>query len=332
MFASRLVRNISPGASRLGAGRRAAHASAASKWAFASFLVASWLTAALVAAGEAPPGMAAIPGGIFMMGCSPGDYGCFREEGPAREVAVKSFWMDATVVTQAEFRAAMGENPSRFSGCPDCPVERVTWAEARTYCAKVGKRLPTEAEWEFAARGGTNGPRYGGLDEIAWYESNSAGRTHPVGRKQPNAYGLYDMLGNVEQWCADWHGDEYFAPSSANDPEGWSSSAKPMLRGGSWSNGPWGVRGSARFRVAAEARLDTVGFRCARDGVGDDAATPPSASPGEAMISTAFRARETKTPLPDEAAATGGSPGYLECAVPEKSAPQVTANGFAISQ
>ena len=145
-----------------------------------------------------PIGMVFVEGGTFQMGSNSGD----DNEKPVHTVTVSSFYMDKTEVTQAEYRKVMGKNPSRFSGCDDCPVENVSWHDANEYAKKVGKRLPTEAEWEYAARGGnkSKGYNYSGsndLDAVGWYDNNSSGKTHPVAQKQPNELGLYDMSGNV---------------------------------------------------------------------------------------------------------------------------------------
>ena len=148
-------------------------------------------------------GMVYVAGGTFQMGSNSG----YDNEKPVHTVTVSSFYMDATEVTQAEYRKVMGKNPSRFSGCDDCPVENVSWHDANEYAKKVGKRLPTEAEWEYAARGGnkSKGYSYSGsndLDAVGWYDNNSRSKTHPVAQKQPNELGLYDMSGNVWEWCS----------------------------------------------------------------------------------------------------------------------------------
>jgi formylglycine-generating enzyme required for sulfatase activity len=187
-----------------------------------------------------------IPPGKFMMGCSPEDDECREDEKPAREVTIyKGFWMGQTPVTQAAFEKVMGTNPSFFKGA-NRPVEQVTWDEAQAYCEKVGGRLPTEAEWEYAARGEEAGARYGELDKIAWYSKNSGGETHDVALKEPNNYGLYDMLGNVWEWTADWY----------------EKDKTRSLRGGSWSNIPGNVRVSLRVRLGPGLRFNNVGFRC----------------------------------------------------------------------
>ena len=200
-----------------------------------------------------------------MMGCADAQPHCPEVEEPPRKVKVRSFWMDATVVTQAQYQRVMGSNPSGFADCADCPVESVTWDEAVQYCAKVGKRLPTEAEWERAARGGTAGTRYGELDAIAWYKYNSHNKTNPVGRKLPNAYGLYDMLGNVYEWCGDWYERTYKSTSVTANPQGPAAGTARVLRGGSWLTHPDNIRASYRGRTAPDIRSDSYGFRCVRD-------------------------------------------------------------------
>jgi formylglycine-generating enzyme required for sulfatase activity len=211
---------------------------------------------------QAPAGMAWIPGGTFAMGCSPGDSECDGDEEPAHQVRVNSFWMDATEVTQAQFQSVMGSNPSNFSGCPNCPVETVMWDEAQSYCQKTGKRLPTEAEWEFAARGGTNGSRYGDIDAIAWYNNNSGMKMHPVGQKQPNAYGLYDMLGNVWEWLWDWKAN--YPSGSVTDPAGPGGGSYRVFRGGSWFSLARDCRSAYRDFVDPGYRDYDLGFRLSR--------------------------------------------------------------------
>jgi formylglycine-generating enzyme required for sulfatase activity len=155
--------------------------------------------------------------------------------------------MDKTEVTQAEYRKVMGKNPSHFSGCDDCPVEQVSWYDAVAFCEWMsiasGKtyRLPTEAEWEYAARGGnkSKGYEYSGsndLDAVGWYDNGYVRKTHPVAQKQPNELGLYDMSGNVREWCSDWYDEGYYSRSPQNDPQGPNSGKYRVLRGGSWVN------------------------------------------------------------------------------------------------
>ncbi len=210
--------------------------------------------------------MVRVPGGTFMMGCPVDDAECFPFEKPAHSVSIAGFWMDKTPVTQSQYHYVMGANPSHFSGCADCPVEMVNWNDAQNYCARVGKRLPTEAQWEFAARAGAAGGRYAELDEVAWYAGNSSDKTHPVAQKQPNAYGLYDMRGNVWEWCADWYAEDYYSHSPSNNPKGPKTGRSRVIKGGSWHNNPKGVRAVSRTGCDPVQRGAELGFRCVRDG------------------------------------------------------------------
>jgi len=191
-----------------------------------------------------------------------------------REVTIsKPFYMGVTEVTQAQYQAIMGPNPSEFKGATN-PVEMVSWNDAAEFCKKLSEktrqpvRLPTEAEWEYACRAGTRtaysfGDDASALGEYAWHGGNSEGKPHPVGQKKPNAWGLYDMHGNVWEWCADWYGG--YPKGPATDPSGPASGGARVLRGGSWYRG-----GSGAFRCACRGgyggpahRGDRGGFRCA---------------------------------------------------------------------
>jgi formylglycine-generating enzyme required for sulfatase activity len=198
--------------------------------------------------------------GTFMMGCSPGDNDCQGSEKPAHPVTItKGFWIGQTPVTQEAYQRVVGTNPSHFKGAK-LPMENVTWNESQAYCQKAGMRLPTEAEWEYAARAGTTGSRYGDIDRIAWYSGNSGNKTHEVMQKQPNPWGLYDMLGNAWQWTADWYGDSYYAPARQRDPIGPASGQYRSLRGGSWDRYPEVVRVSGRGGPVGRSYI--VGLRC----------------------------------------------------------------------
>ncbi|MDX2285871.1 MAG: SUMF1/EgtB/PvdO family nonheme iron enzyme [Bacteroidia bacterium] len=186
--------------------------------------------------------MIRIRGGSFQMGdASSGQ----SDEQPVHRVTLSDFYLGETEVTQAQWRAVMGTNPSYFKDCDQCPVESVSWEEVQEFLrklnAKTGKtyRLPTEAEWEYAAGGGAAGrTKWAGTDSesslgnYAWYDANSGGKTHPVKQKQPNALGLYDMSGNVWEWCQDWYGS--YGASDISNPAGPASGSVRVDRGGSW--------------------------------------------------------------------------------------------------
>ncbi len=211
-----------------------------------------------------------IPPGQFMKGCSSGDGACFKDEYPQRKVTLtRGFWLGQTEVTQAAFNKIMGYNPSVFEG-DDLPVDSVSWVEADDYCSVVNGRLPSDAEWEYAARAGTTGPRYGKLDDIAWYYGNSGFTTHPVGMKKPNGFGLYDMLGNVVEWTYTWY---WVQLNQENiNPVGPSTAEYKELRGGGWWDDPDLIRVSYRRHFETTDEDYNIGFRCAQSGPG----APPS--------------------------------------------------------
>jgi len=204
-----------------------------------------------------------IPPGTFLMGCSPGDSECLEDEKPAHRATItRGFWLGETPVTQQAYQRVTGQNPSHFDGA-NLPVESVNWDEARAFCMAIGGRLPTEAEWEYAARAGSRGARYGNLDDIAWYQENSGGTTQGVGQKRANAFGLYDMLGNVWQWVADWYGS--YPSGGESDPSGAESGNHKLLRGGSWVNLSGVVRVSFRNGYVPILRENGIGLRCVRE-------------------------------------------------------------------
>ncbi|MEY4134087.1 MAG: hypothetical protein RL386_437, partial [Bacteroidota bacterium] len=201
--------------------------------------------------------MVLVRGGTFTMGCT-GEQGgdCYSDEKPSHQVTVSDYYIGKYEVTQKEWRAVTGSNPSYFENCDNCPVEVVSWADIQQFLtklnAKTGKvyRLPTEAEWEYAARGGSSslGYKYSGsnnLDEVAWHEGNSGNKTHPVGQKKSNELGLYDMSGNVWEWCADWYGS--YSSGAQTNPKGPSSGTYRVLRGGSWGNNAGSCRSAYRL-------------------------------------------------------------------------------------
>jgi formylglycine-generating enzyme required for sulfatase activity len=219
-----------------------------------------------------------IPPGRFLMGCSAGDTECKDDEKPAHEVTItKGFWMGQTEVTREAYQRVIGNNPRDLNGAK-LPVGAVSWKEAQRYCQLIGGRLPTEAEWEYAARGGTPAARYGNLEDIAWYRDNSVSRAHEAGQKQPNAFGLYDMLGNVAEWVADWYAD--YQAGSQQDPGGPAGGQYRVARGGSWGFNLRGERASDRIKVGPEARYSDFGLRCAT--LADASLNPPAHLPAAA--------------------------------------------------
>jgi formylglycine-generating enzyme required for sulfatase activity len=204
-----------------------------------------------------------IPAGKFTEGCSPGDNQCYEDEFPDRKITLtKGFWLGDTEVTQAAYQKIMGKNPSWFKGA-NLPAEEMTWDDADGYCSAIGGRLPTEAEWEYAARAGTTEPRYGDLDKVAWYYGNAGLKSHPVGLKEPNAFGLHDMLGNVLEWTHTWYTVQL--SQETTDPQGpgeYTFAEFKSLKGGSWWDVPKLVRSSFRSRIEPEHTDRNIGFRC----------------------------------------------------------------------
>jgi formylglycine-generating enzyme required for sulfatase activity len=217
--------------------------------------------------------------GRFMMGSPDSEQGGDSRESPQHEVVItKPFYIGVTEVTQAQYEAVMGRNPSKFKG-PTNPVDSVIWDEAVEFCRKLSEktgetiRLPTEAEWEYACRAGRQtrfsfGDSDSALGDYAWYGGNSGDTegvqysTHPVGQKKPNAWGLYDMHGNVYEWCADRYGP--YSSGSSTDPQGAGSGGTRVVRGGSWRDGETDtLRCAHRYGHPPSFRRNNYGFRCA---------------------------------------------------------------------
>jgi len=216
--------------------------------------------------------MIKVVGGTFRMGAtSEQGTDADSDEYPAHDVSVSDFYMGQTEVTQALWQAVMGSNPSYFKG-NNRPVEQVSWNDCKEFVRKLNAltgvkfRLPTEAEWEYAARGGNKSRHYkyaGGnsIESVAWYRDNSSRETHPVASKKANELGLYDMSGNVWEWCNDWYGKDYYEKFSKKDPQGPSSGSDRVLRGGSWCSNQRFCRLSIRFSSDADRRHYYFGLR-----------------------------------------------------------------------
>jgi formylglycine-generating enzyme required for sulfatase activity len=209
--------------------------------------------------------MVQIPSGTFQMGSNRDD-----DEKPIHSVTLSSFNISKYEVIQKQWTDIMGSNPSYFKNCDNCPVDEVSWNDIQDFIkklnAKTGKnyRLPTEAEWEYAARGGQS-YKYAGsdnIDNVAWYQDNSGNKTHPVGQKSANGYGLYDMTGNVWEWCEDvWHDNYSGAPTNGRAWTSGGNSALRVLRGGSWFNTSGYCRSANRTFSTPTRRTDDNGFR-----------------------------------------------------------------------
>ncbi|MDP8222581.1 MAG: formylglycine-generating enzyme family protein [Candidatus Lernaella stagnicola] len=222
-----------------------------------------------VAAGAEDPTWVNIPAGSFGMGCSAGDTLCDADELPNHTVSIGAFQMTATEITQRQYYKLTADNPAWYNDCLECPVEFVTWQEAKDACAALGGRLPTEAEWEYAARAGTATKYHCGddaacLNGVAWDIYNAGSRTRPAGQKGVNAFGLRDMHGNVWELTNDWYDDGYYASSPAADPTGPASGTYNVKRGGSWYSGFDNNRVSNRFAGDLEGRYANLGFRCVK--------------------------------------------------------------------
>lgn len=212
-----------------------------------------------------------VKGGCYQMGDFAGKG--FPEERPLHEVCVSDFYIGKKEVSQKQWKSVMGDNPSRFKGNDDCPVENVSWKDVQKYLEKLGGatgkkfRLPTEAEWEYAARGAGLDCQFSGTDsakllgDYAWYIGNSNRNTQCVGSRKPNELGLHDMSGNVWEWVADNYDENYYKRSPRDNPQGPSTGDFKVMRGGSWYQDPFWMRLTLRFRDNPNNRDDEYGFR-----------------------------------------------------------------------
>jgi formylglycine-generating enzyme len=287
---------VAAGLSLAGCGRPGAEAPARTKNDQASNSAAIAGAVPLAVVTKSGVEMVYLPGGEFNMGSAQGA----SDEAPAHKVRVSAFLIDKFEVTHELFTKAQLPNPSRWQDTPKKPVERVRWRDAKQYCnerslleglkpcynektldwdcdySANGYRLPTEAEWEFAARAGTDGPYdFGSPDQLrqhAWFKDNAEQRTHPVGQKKPNRWGLFDVYGNVSEWCEDVYDPAYYGKSAGSDPPGPPNASKDVrraIRGGSWKSSPDVCRASARQGEKtgdsdACFSTDYCGFRCVR--------------------------------------------------------------------
>ncbi len=223
--------------------------------------------------------MVFVQGGTFMMGQPDPDIGgkgLSNDEQPPHKVTLSDFYIGKTEVTQAQWRAVMGSDPPElnFVGCNNCPVDDVSWDDIQEFLktlnaeSKNKYRLPTEAEWEYAARGVAKSKNYtysgsNNVDEVAWLSTNSGSKTHAVGTLVPNELGIYDMSGNVWEWCSDWYGEEYYKNSPTQNPQGAVIGSNRVLRGGGWGSSPRFCRAAHRYSFTPADRNDSVGFRVA---------------------------------------------------------------------
>jgi formylglycine-generating enzyme required for sulfatase activity len=229
-------------------------------------LVAFWPTPQLIKDLE----MIEVPGGCFQMGCGEWAKPCDDNEKPVHEVCLDDFRIGKYELTQKQWTQIMGYNPSSFENGDHYPVENVSWEHVQEFIRRLNKiskktyRLPTGAEWEYAARSGGKAQKYAGgndIDKFAWYDENSGNQTHPVGTKAPNGLGIYDMSGNVWEWCEDVYDERAYEKHERNNPLITTGSSFRVIRGGSWFNLPMLVRAAFRFRDSADYRFNCVGFR-----------------------------------------------------------------------
>jgi formylglycine-generating enzyme required for sulfatase activity len=217
-----------------------------------------------------------IPAGSFTMGSPTDEPGRHSPERQHPVTISKPFYLQSTEVSRRQWTQVMGSDPSKFKDCgDDCPVDNVSWNDAQEFIRRLNQmsgenyRLPNEAEWEYAAKSGGKTEKYAGtsndseLGDYAWFIDNSRGTTHPVGKKRANGLGLYDMSGNVYEWCQDWWGD--YPTTQVTDPTGPKAGKYPVIRGGCWGNDAHNMRTAGRLRDSVDSRSKDIGFRVARD-------------------------------------------------------------------
>lgn len=214
-----------------------------------------------------------VPSGCYEMGCGSWTTNCDSDEIPAHQVCLDGFWIGKYEVTQGQWKSIIGSNPSAYDSSDNYPVEKVSWNDSQNFINQINSqgtytfRLPTEAEWEYAARSGGNKEKYSGgddVDSVAWYSSNSNGKTHEVGTKLPNGIGIHDMSGNVWEWCSDWYTGDYYSTSPTNNPQGPSSSNSRVARGSSWGGDSNHVRTTYRDSNSPDSTIDSLGLRLLR--------------------------------------------------------------------
>jgi len=207
-----------------------------------------------------------VPEGCFQMGSNSG----YNDEKPVHNVCLDGFWMGKYEVTQGQWETIMGNNPSGFKSGNDFPVENVSWNDTKKFISKLNQqsgnlfKLPTEAQWEYAARSGGKDQEYAGgniVDKVAWYRSNSGDKTHRVGTKSSNGLGLYDMTGNVWEWCKDVYDSSAYSKHSRNNPVSTTGGSRRVLRGGSWNLDSWYCRAAGRRRSIPSYRNSSLGLR-----------------------------------------------------------------------
>jgi formylglycine-generating enzyme required for sulfatase activity len=219
--------------------------------------------------------MILIPAGQFMMGSPDSDRSASNDEKPRHLVRIThEFYMGKYPVTQEQWTAVMGNNPSLFIN-PKNPVEWVSWQDGLKFLRKMNEKAgggkweyPTEAQWEYACRAGSTtifcfGDDEAGLNDYGWYDKNSGGKSHPVGEKKPNAWGLYDMHGNVWQWVWDWYDPSYYAHSPTDDPTGPATGTERVSHGGTWASAARSARSANHGRIEADHHGSHLGFRAA---------------------------------------------------------------------